>query len=90
MLVLLLIRRGCLKGAHDTAMVKVRLGLGALGLNESARPQRIAQRADTPSHSPNVDPMASYFADNVVNNGSICVLPERLVGFIARLPESVS
>jgi hypothetical protein len=69
-------------------MVKVRLG--ALGLNESTRPQRIAQRAGTPSHSPNVDPMASYFADNVVNNGLICVLPERLVGFFARLPESVS
>ena len=75
------------KGAHDTAMVKVRLGVG---LNDSARPQRIAQRAGTPSHSPNVDPTASYFTDNVVNNGSICVLPERLVGFFAKLPESVS
>jgi hypothetical protein len=38
------------KGAHDTAMVKVRL---AVGLNDSTRPQRIAQRAGTPSHSPN-------------------------------------
>ena len=41
------------------------------------------------AHLPTL-PTSSYFTDNVVNNGSICVLLERLVGFFAKLPESVS
>jgi hypothetical protein len=68
------------------APVKVRLGLG----KRESPPATHRATGGPPSHSPNVDPMASYFPDNVVSNGSVCLLHERLVGFFARLPESVS